>query len=523
MVEQVKLVTEVDIAILILRICSYTSQFLPSPGYTIDKIRGVSLDVVRKTCDEAADSLAVISAAANGQGSLVRVQHLAFFGLRCQIEGNTIAFWEVLSRAIRVAQSIGIHSEVARSQQGADEIDQDMERRTFFNLYIWDGLLSRQLDRTAFLPKCLRPGNGLHVDGIQHAIISESDAPEPFTERLLQARLADFWQGIGSMQAADYDMVVAEERYDKFCSEYVSQLPPAFALLDADKRWDKRLPKLPMQRLLLHVAIFDTLYWNFRPLLLRQDLERMGNLALPTYKRVLVGSQEKALAVAALRAIDCIKQFHALLGGSQRRFAGLVISTFEAAVVLVYLCMDPLFPGEDQHGHIPRPASPTSSTDPLQAGVRHLTRHACLQAVQEALKRLRMLAEANSMADVGANTLHRLISRISENSPKPGLATHEVALSQSHEAGKTPTSTASTRMGPTSGMGEMSNWLPYDAADLHSMKDFTPTSETSTVGDMLSWPSFDHANLDSHSDFTTINTMQDIQNNYARSMMDFGR
>ncbi|KAL9033206.1 MAG: hypothetical protein Q9180_006069, partial [Flavoplaca navasiana] len=307
MVEQVRLITEVDIAILILRICSYTSQFLPSPGYTLDRIRGVSLDVVRKTCDEAADSLAVISAAANGQGSLVRIQHLAFLGLRCQIEGNTIAFWEVLSRAVRLAQSIGIHSDVARSQQAIDETDKDMERRTFFNLYIWDGLLSRQLDRTAFLPKCLRPGNWSHVDGIQHGTMSESDAPEPFTERLLQARLADFWQGIGSMQAADYDMVVAEERYDKFCSEYISQLPPAFTLVDADKRWDKRLPKLPMQRLLLHVAIFDTLYWNFRPLLLRHDLERVGSLSLPTYKRVLLGSQEKALAVAALRAIDGIK------------------------------------------------------------------------------------------------------------------------------------------------------------------------------------------------------------------------
>ncbi|KAI4269346.1 MAG: hypothetical protein LQ337_007336 [Flavoplaca oasis] len=189
-----------------------------------------------------------------------------------------------------------------------------------------------------------------------------------------------------------------------------------------------------MQRLLLHVAIFDTLYRNFRPLLLRHDPERVGSLSLPTYKRVLLGSQQKALTAAALRAIDGIKQRHALLGGSQTRFAGLVISTFEAAVVLVYLCMDPIFPRDGQQRHVPRPASPTSSTDPLQAGIRNLTRHACLQAVQEALKRLRMLAEVNSMADIGANTLNRLISRLSENSAKTGLATHEVALSQSHEA-----------------------------------------------------------------------------------------
>ncbi|CAO1603199.1 hypothetical protein XANCAGTX0491_006791 [Xanthoria calcicola] len=512
MVEQVKLVAEVDIAILILRVCSYTSQFLPSPGYTLDKIRGVSLDVIRKTCDEAADSLAVISAAANGQGSLVRIQHLAFFGLRCQTEGNTVAFREVLSRAVRVAQSIGINSDVARLQQGMDETDKEMERRTFCNLYIWDGVLSRQLDHTAFLPKNRRPGNWPHVDGIRHGKDSEFDAPEPFTERLLQARLADFWRSMGSMQGADYDMVVAEERYDKFCSEYVSQLPRAFALVDADKRWDKRLPKLPLQRLLLHIAIYDTMYWNFRPLLLRHDLERVESPSLPTYKRVLLGSQQKALAVAALRTIEGITQLHVLLGDSHTRFAGLVISTFEAAVVLLYVCMDPMFPRDNQHQHIPPPASTTSSTDSLHAGILNLTRHACLQAVQGASKRLSMLAEMNSMADIGASTLNRLMSKLSEVSGNTRLTTNnEMIPNQHEEAGNTATaSTASSQMGPTSGMGETTNWLPYDVADLRPMNHFATMSEMSTVGDIASWPTFEHPNLDSQSDFVSMNTIQRI-------------
>ena len=154
-----KVVAELDVAILILRICSYASQFLPSPGYTLDKIRGVPIVDVRKTCDETAESLANISTAADGRGSLIRVQHLAFFGLQRQIEGKTIAFWELLSRSIRVAQSVGIHSDVARSRQGVDETSQEMERRTFCNLYIWDSLLSRQLDVIAFIPRCMRPEN----------------------------------------------------------------------------------------------------------------------------------------------------------------------------------------------------------------------------------------------------------------------------------------------------------------------------------------------------------------------------
>ncbi|KAL8778731.1 MAG: hypothetical protein Q9213_007270 [Squamulea squamosa] len=524
MVERVKLVAEVDVAILILRICSYASQFLPSPGYTLDKIRLVSLADVRKTCDGTADSLAAISAAADSRGSLIRIQHLAFLGLRCQIEGNTTAFWEVLSRAIRVAQTIGIHSEVTRSRQGMDEIDQEMERRTFCNLYIWDSLLSRQLDHTAFLPRSLRSGNlpqfGVLKNGGGEVSIGQGpDAPDPFTERLLQARLADFWRSTGPLQGAEYDMVVGEERYDKFCCEYLSQLPPAFALVELDKRWDKRLPKLPMQRQLLHIAIYDSVCWNFRPLLLLHDHEHMESLPLPTYKRVLLGSQEKALAVAALRAIDGVTQLHALLGGCHTRFAGLVFSTFEAAVVLMYLCMDPMFPRDYYHRNIPPQNPLNTDTDPLQAGICNVTRHGCVQAVQGALERLRMLAEVSSMAETGASTLTRLLNKVSEISTRmgtgTGTGTNDFALSQDQEVGNN--TTTITQLRSTSAAGEIASWLANEQGDLRSMKDFISINETSTVGDMMNWPSFDPLKMDSQNDFMTIHTMQDMQSNCTTS------
>lgn len=532
MVDRVRLVAEVDVAILILRICSYASHFLPSPGYTPDKIRGVSLPDVRKSCDEIADTLAAISAAADGRGSLIRIQHLAFFGLRCQIEGKTIAFWEVLSHAIRVAQSIGIHSDVAKSRQSMDEIDQEMERRTFCNLYIWDSLLSRQLDYIAFLPEGLHPGNWPQLDLNKssrggESIDPGSDAPEPFTERLLQARLAEFWRSIGPLQGAEYDMVVAEERCEKFCCEYLSQLPPAFALVNPDKRWDKRLPKLLLQRQLLHIAIYDSIYWNFRPLLLFHDQERVESLSLPTYKRVLLALQEKALAVAALRALDGVTQLHALLGGSHTRFAGLVFSTFEAAVVLVCLCMDPMFPKDTHDGHVPPPGTLNENTDPLQTGIRNLTRRGCLQAVQGALKRLKMLADVSSMADIGASTLTRLMSKLLETSTKTGSATNEMALSQNQEivnttASLTTTKSSNAQLEAIPAGAEIVSWFSCEPADLRSMKEFTSMSETSVEGDMASWPSFDPPNMDSQSDFVSMNTMQDRQSNSATSIMDFG-
>ena len=532
MVERVRLVAEVDVTILILRICSYASRFLPSPGYTLDKIRGMSLAAVRKTCDGTADSLAAITARLDGQGSLIRVQHLAFLGLRYQIEGNTIAFWEVLCRAIRVAQSICIQDNEAHSRKGTDETDQEMERRTFCNLYIWDSLLSRQLDQNAFLSKSLRPevlpqSNHTRSGSRGDSIEMGSDAPDPFTERLLQARLADFWRSVSPLKDVEYDMVVGEGRYDKFCCDYLSQLPPAYALVDSDKRWDKRLPKLPLQRQLLHIAIYDSLYWHFRPLLLLHHHGSVETASLPTYKRVLLSSQEKRLAVAALRAIEGVMQLHILLGGPQTRFAGFVASTFEAAVVLVYLCMDPSFPKDNHHRNIPLPTAVDNHEDPLQMGIRSLTRQGCLQAVQGALKRLQTLAEVSSMADVGASTLTRLLGKLSETTMKTSPETNEVALSQNQELDNrsaftvTMTKSASSRLAAVPPAGEIANWLHYQPVDLRSMKDFTSMNEASTVGDMASWSSFDPSSMDSQSDFISMGSMQDMQSDCATSIMDF--
>ncbi|KAL8838650.1 MAG: hypothetical protein Q9170_002058 [Blastenia crenularia] len=532
MMERVRLVAEVDIAILILRICSYASQFLPSPGYTLDKIRGLSLADVCKTCDETASSLESISAAADACGSLIRIQHLTYFGLRCQIEGHTITFWEVLSRAIRIAQSNGIPNHVTRPRQGMNESDQEMERKTICNLYIWDNLLSRQLDRTAFFSRSLQPGNRPQINLISNRSGANSqgpgsDAPDLFTERLLQAHLAEFWRSTCHSNDVEHDMVMAEERYEKFCSDYLSQLPAAFALTDPDKRWDKRLPKLPLQRHLLHVAIYDSLYWHFRPLLLLHAHRNLESSSLPTYKRVLLSSQEKALAIAALRAIEGVTQLHILLGGPQTRFAVLIVSTFEAAVVLVSVCMDPFFPGDNSNPYLPLSNVHKAGADPLKNAVPTLTRQGCLQAAQGALKRLRMLAEGNSMAETGARTLAQLLSRLPGTTTKTSPISKEKTLSQSQDIGNaisttTTTKSTSSQLAALMPAGEMANWLPYEPPDLRSLKDFTSISETSTVGDMASWSSFDPSSTDSPSEFVSMNAMQDMQNSCATSVIDFG-
>ena len=534
--ERVTLVMEVDFAVLILRICSYASHFLPSPSYTLDKIRGVLLSEIRNTCDEISESLAAISSAWDGRGSFIRVQHLAFFSLRCQMEGRRDAFWDALSRAIRVAQNGGIHTDAAKIRPGSDEMEKEMERRTFCNLYIWDSLLSRQLDRPPFLPGLLVPANWpqMHFPGVGGVKDWSSDADEPatdtrdsrdapesFTERLLQARLADFWRRVSPkyVSGGEYDMVIAEERYAQFCREYLAELPAAFAL-HPTKTWDRRLPKLPLQRQLLHISIYDSLCWNFRPLLLQFSREQN----LPAYKRMLLDSQKKALVVAALNVLEGVSQLHAMLGDCHTRFANLVFSTFEAAVLLVYLCMDPLFPIDDPQTPAVSNTKSSREPDPLRAGMRNITRQKCIEAVQGALDRLRMLAEVSNMADVGANTLAQLLDRAStSNGQDEASAIHndqtsnETVSFDPQLSGSRDEFMSRNQQSTTSDKA----WPSFDPSDTTSHDDFMSESKTTdTMSDMTSWPSFDPSDLNSQDYFTTSLNAQELHSNWPTPILD---
>ena len=232
--------------------------------------------------------------------------------------------------------------------------------------------------------------------------VDDTDAPEEFTERVLQARLAGFWRSFGSRKGAEYDVIVAEKRYESFCTEFLSTLPSAFAL-QSNKDWDERLPTLPLQRQVLHITIFDSICHNFRPAVL-QDASHIQSL--PHYKRVLLSSQRKALAVAALNVLKNVFALHAMMGSSHTRFVGIIFPTFESAVLLVYLCLDQNFPGERGDNH-----PSVINADPLATGTISLARNECMQAAGEALERLRKLAEVSDMAEVGARILAQVIGK----------------------------------------------------------------------------------------------------------------
>ena len=285
-------------------------------------------------------------------------------------------------------------------------------------------MLSRQLDRIPFLPGTLDTDilPRIHLAPTRN----DDNAPETFSGRLLQARLAGFWRRLPDTSNAEYDAIAAEERYEQFCSEFLASLPAAFAL-EPDEQWDETSRHLPLQRQMLHIAVFESLCQNYRGLMFCETIQPQN---FPTYKQVLLSSQKKALAVAALKVLDEISKLHTMLGGSQTRFPGIVLPTFEAAVLLIAVCEDAEFPA----GSVDSPLH-THKMNPLGAGTPHLTRERCVEATTDALARLRTLAQVSTMAEDGANALFCLLNDRSASNPST-MVPHVSSISDGNIASR---------------------------------------------------------------------------------------
>ncbi|KAI8944330.1 hypothetical protein F4801DRAFT_595034 [Xylaria longipes] len=395
-------VNDIEFVVLFLRVCWYTSQFLPSQSYRLNSIKGVSLAGIREACTSVADVLESICSQLDERGSLIRVQHLAFAGLGFLFQGQMNNFWASLSSGARVAQRIGLHLETSLWDNPTDQFDKEMGRRTFCSLYVLDSVLSFRMDHISLFPHYLKAGNMPQMHLVPEAENS-ADAPDVFAERILQVKLVHFWKRQSLTTGPEYDVLEAQERYDKFIAEFLPDLPPVFSL-EPDTQWDSRLPKLCLQRQILHMAIFDSICYNFRAVLLQNPSQIE---LLPGYKQVLLSSHKKVLASAALKVLECGSTLHDMMGGSHNRYPGMVIPTFEAAVPLLWLCAESNFPGDTMDVSLT-----TGTLHPLSTVMAHLSRHVCMQAAKGAVDRLQVLAELSKPAEVGARALTFLIARI---------------------------------------------------------------------------------------------------------------
>lgn len=233
--------------------------------------------------------------------------------------------------------------------------------------------------------------------------IDDMKAPDEFAERVLQARLADFWKQHGPIKFTTYDAILAQTRFEALCSEFLAALPPAFALQPI-KKWDEQLPKLPLQRELLHISIFDSLCSNFRPLLLQDSAQAEQ---VPRYLQVLQSSQRQVLAFAALNVLSRASALATMSKSTRMGLPAIIVPTFEAAVTLMSLLTDPVFLEEPEKGHF----------NVAQAGLpgidmTTLNRQACKQAVHDAINILQTHAKASSLAELEAQALSKLVGKV---------------------------------------------------------------------------------------------------------------
>lgn len=132
-------VEDVEFAALLLRLCSYTAQFLPSANYTADTILGNSLCTIRRECDATANSLSSSNLVKATSTSIVRIHQLFFRACYLKNEGDMKGSWDVLSEAIREAQELGLHLDLQKGQgKFTSEYNVELGKRTYWNLWLWD-------------------------------------------------------------------------------------------------------------------------------------------------------------------------------------------------------------------------------------------------------------------------------------------------------------------------------------------------------------------------------------------------
>jgi hypothetical protein len=223
----------------------------------------------------------------------------------------------------------------------------------------------------------------------------DDEEPDNFLERVLQARLAAFWRTFAYGASVAIPTLVAEELYNRFCIEFLGKLPPSFALMPNEgfaehkpgEKWDGQRPKLPLQRQMLHIAIFDYICHLFRPMLARGSKPREN---LPVEKRSLPTAHKRKLASSAVAMLDNISKSYLLLARSHISGIALILPTFEAAVILAALL-------SDEHSGI-------------FLGEGHTTRDYCLREFHRAHARLEILAKTSPVAKTYASTLSRIMS-----------------------------------------------------------------------------------------------------------------
>jgi hypothetical protein len=399
-------------SILILRVCAYSAQFFPSSTQETgplggDTLLGVPLDKIRKHCHDLASRLQRMCEQLSGPMSLIWVQQLFYAACYEKNEGNIVNAWYTLGYAIRVVQDLGLHVEDTRSEKrDMNDLEYDMGRRAFWNLYIWDRFLSLVLDRAPCIVDS-HCSTDLPKMRLLNPILGAA-APDVFTERMLQAKLSKLWSSLSIV--TPYDPIAAEEGYAKLGRSFISQLPRAFDVHAPDTQWDGKLPHLSRQRQTLRIAIYMGVCQMFQPLL---NLNAAQVDSMLQFKRDLLAQHREHLVRSAIQVLSSVSEMHQLMGGGTHRFFMLSFCTFQSAMLLcLHLLTDACH--QALAGDVTQSEQQLLGRRPFQTCIATdvTSPQTCRQHIEHALRLLRTLQDVNAIARIGARKLEQVLMKL---------------------------------------------------------------------------------------------------------------
>ena len=128
-----------EFAILLLRLVAYSAQFLPSQTYAANHIQRIPVPSIQNHCNQLAINMWRAFEPLSTSRNLWSVYSLFFQVCYLKNAGCVKEAWHVFGSTVRLAQDLGLHVEPhAPTHFKWNELEKDMRRRAFWNLYLLD-------------------------------------------------------------------------------------------------------------------------------------------------------------------------------------------------------------------------------------------------------------------------------------------------------------------------------------------------------------------------------------------------
>lgn len=131
------IISDIDFALLILRLCSLSAQISPYCRNSDKRNTSFCLNSARRLERKLYHLATDFESQRPRKYSILTVQHIFFHVCYLKNKSQIKDSWLLLADAIKIAHEIGLHLEKG-PDSGFSELDRELRRRTFWNLYVWD-------------------------------------------------------------------------------------------------------------------------------------------------------------------------------------------------------------------------------------------------------------------------------------------------------------------------------------------------------------------------------------------------